>query len=191
MADIVLDVLLVADDTGEPRGPADWPSRVVERPTGAPAPEAPWQRMTRAEYDTYRAARLAAWEAWHDHAQLPARKQEARAAVEARRVERLAAGKTIQGITVALDNGHQRYVDSLALAAKLRLDTGSSQALHFHDINDDRRELSPVEMIAFAVEAMAFVQSVNDRAIELRKAIDGAATCEALAAIDLAAGWPA
>lgn len=63
---IALDVLL--NDALPParrQGPEDWPAEVREVPEDAPPPPPPWRRMTRADYDAYRAERLPAWEAWH------------------------------------------------------------------------------------------------------------------------------
>ena len=60
----VLDVLTYADAPNPGGIPPAWPAQIAERADDAPAPAAPWQRMSLAEYQAHIAAHQAEYDSW-------------------------------------------------------------------------------------------------------------------------------
>lgn len=90
------NVLLYANASNPLSIPGTWPAQVIPVPDGAPAPSAPWQRMTQAQYDAHLASAKPAFDAW------AASRDAAEVTVKTTRAQVIA--DTISDIDLALAN---------------------------------------------------------------------------------------
>ncbi len=84
-----------------------------------------------------------------------------RAAVNAERARRIAAGKIIAGVAIRGRDEDARNLTNLALAAQLRIASGDTASpTLFRDGNDVDHELTPPQVLSLWQQAAAYVSAL-------------------------------